>query len=296
MAKRKTKKSRTPQAPPPPDRTAKGADRYELYGLSVQDAGHEVDFFERVYRDRHGKAATPRVLREDFCGTFAVCCEWVRQDESREAIGVDLDPEPLGWGIANHMDTLEAGQHERITLLQQDVRRVSKPKADILAAQNFSFFIFPTRDELRLYLRKALQNLAPGGVMVLDMMGGPDCWKEGQEDVRKIGKGKRRFKYVWETEKVDPVSHHCRMHIGFRFPDGTAMERCFTYDWRLWTLPEVRELLAEAGFERSVVYWESEDKDGDGSGLYEPLKDATPVRMDPAWVGYIVAYAGGSPS
>lgn len=285
--KSKSKKSKRKL---PADRTAAGADRYELYGESVQDAGHEVEFFDRVYRDRHGKKAKPQVLREDFCGTFAVCCNWVTRGKDRQALGVDLDPEPLAWGIRNNLDRVTDEQRSRVTLLQQDVRKVNSPKADVLAAQNFSFFIFKTRKEVLDYFKKARKNLAPGGIMVIDMMGGPECFTEDQRDVRKIGKGKRSFKYIWETERVDPVTHDCLMHISFRFKDGTSLDKAFTYDWRFWTMPEVRELLAEAGFEKSIVYWENEDEDGDNAGEFEPVKDGDPVKMDPAYVAYVVAW------
>ena len=51
-------------------------------------------------------------------------------------------------------------------------------------------------------------------------------------------------------------------HIHFEFTNGSRLKRAFTYEWRLWTLPEIRELLGEAGFSRSTVYWEDRDADG----------------------------------
>ncbi len=42
-------------------------------------------------------------------------------------------------------------------------------------------------------------------------------------------------------------------HIDFKFEDGSVQKRAFSYDWRLWILPEIREVLAEAGFRRSTV-------------------------------------------
>ena len=75
-------------------------------------------------------------------------------------------------------------------------------------------------------------------------------------------------------------------HIHFEFTNGTRMKRAFSYEWRLWTLPEIRELLAEAGFSRSTVYWEDRDANGDGTNTYRPRRHA---RQEPAWVVYIVA-------
>ena len=76
-------------------------------------------------------------------------------------------------------------------------------------------------------------------------------------------------------------------YIHFRFPDGSRMNRAFSYHWRLWTLPELRELLLEAGFRSATVYWEGTDpKTGEGDGIYSP---ATVGDADPGWVCYLVA-------
>jgi len=52
-------------------------------------------------------------------------------------------------------------------------------------------------------------------------------------------------------------------YIHFRLRDGARIERAFTYDWRLWTLPEVRDALEEAGFRDSVAYVEGWDEKRD---------------------------------
>ena len=54
---------------------AEGADKFDLYQKSVQHPDHEVEFFEQAYREAFDRK--PWSLREDFCGTFAVCCQWV---------------------------------------------------------------------------------------------------------------------------------------------------------------------------------------------------------------------------
>lgn len=285
MPKDKANKRKKKKVNVAPNRTAAGADKYELYGLSVQEPSHEAEFFETLYEHALGKSKKPTILREDFCGTFAVCREWVKRGEEHVAIGVDLDPEPLAWGRKTHYPQLTEEQVSRITLFEEDVRSDGEVKADILAAQNFSFFIFKERAQLLEYYKAAHANIAKQGIMVLDMFGGPECHEEGNEDVRTIGKGKNAFKYVWETEKFDPINANVIQHIGFRFKDGTAIDRCLSYDWRFWTLPEVRELLSEAGFDDVVVYWEQEDEDGEGNGEYHPAKVGT---ADPSWVCYVI--------
>lgn len=257
------------------------ADRYDLYQRSVQEPEHEVAFIDRIFRKHYGR--TPITLREDFCGAAAVCCQWVRSRRFRRAIGVDIDPEPLAWGQRHNLAKLVPEPRGRVQLLQQDVRKVGGPKADVVAAENFSYFIFKTRDELCHYFRMARQNLDPQGLLVLDLMGGPEVITEDHEDVRSIDGS---FTYIWEQQRFDPITHDSRFCIHFRFKDGSQLKRAFTYDWRLWTVPEIRELIREAGYRCSEVYWEGTDSEtNEGDGVYRRREHAP---SDPAWIAYVV--------
>ncbi|MCC7408433.1 MAG: class I SAM-dependent methyltransferase [Phycisphaeraceae bacterium] len=272
-----------------PKTLAQRADKYALYQQAVQEPGHEVEFLGRLYRRLRRRPA--RVLREDFCGTFAVCCEWVRINTARgcRAIGVDLDPRPLAWGRRHNLAKLPKSAQKRVQLVQADVKdraEATLPGADILVAQNFSFWIFRTRKELREYFDAARSHLAPKGLFVLDMLGGHEVLVEDHQDEHRL-RGRHAATYVWDQARFDPITHHARFHIHFRFKDGSELRRAFTYDWRLWSLPEVRELLAEAGFARSTVYWEGTNKKtGQGNGVYAPRQKA---ESDPAWIAYVVA-------
>jgi hypothetical protein len=257
------------------------ADRYDLYLRSVQSPEHEIDFFRKAYRRTYG--GLPKNLREDFCGTAAVCCEWVRGHPERSAIGVDIDPVPLAWGREHNLGGLPEVARTRVTLLRDDARRVHGPKADIVAAQNFSFQCFTTRPELKRYFKAAHGNLARRGLLVLDLMGGSEVLEEDREEVKSF----RSYKYVWHQKRFDPITHHCEYFIHFRFPDGSALEKAFRYRWRLWTIPEVNELLTEAGFRRVDVYWENSNRrTGRGNDVYRRREHAA---SDAAWVCYIVA-------
>ena len=260
------------------------ADKFDLYQQSVQHAEHEVDFFDQAFRDEFNRK--PLVLREDFCGTFSVCCDWVKSSKKRTALGVDLCPTTIAWGKANNLSQLSKSQRARVEVVEQDVRKTNEPKADVLAAQNFSFWIFKTREEVISYFRIARENIADTGIMVMDMMGGGGCYEEDQVDKRTIVKGKRGFKYHWEQRRFNPITADCTFHISFKFADGSKLKRAFTYEWRFWTIPEVREMLAEAGFRASYVYWEEEDEDGEDTG--EWIKAAEAPSHE-SWVCYIVA-------
>jgi SAM-dependent methyltransferase len=261
------------------DRPAPSRDRHALYEASVQCPEADVQFFDRIYREWNG--ALPRLLREDFCGTAATAAAWVRKRPDNEAIGIDLDGPTLAWGRRVHIEPLgEAAS--RLRIHQADVRSVKRPLADVTAALNFSYMVFHERDTLREYFRTSRAALAPRGVLILDIFGGWEAQALTTETRRKPG-----FTYAWEQAAYDPISGLTRFQIHFRFRDGSEMKRAFTYDWRLWTIPEVRELLAEAGFKKTVVYWEGTDlKTRGGNGIFRRTSRA---QSCPGWVAYIVA-------
>ena len=257
------------------------ADKFVCYQHSVQEPDHEVRVFDQVYREAY--KTKPMTLREDFCGTFAVSCEWARSDKNRRASGRDICPETLAWGTENNLGKLKAKVVERVEVLEQDVRSRTVPQVDVLAAQNFSFWCFKTRAEVVNYFKPACENLGEKGVMVMDMMGGMECYASDVTDKRTIIKGKEGFKYHWEQAYFNPVTADCSFFIHFKFGDGSMIRKAFEYHWRFWTIPEVREMLAEAGFSISKVYWDiaDEDEDADWQAVYE-------APNDDSWLCYVV--------
>ncbi len=258
------------------------ADKYDCYQQSVQEPEHEIDIFDQAFREAYNRKALK--LREDFCGTFAVCCYWVESDSKRSAWGIDLCEETLQWGKNNNLNKLKEKDSRRVTVMEQDVRERSTPQVDVLTAQNFSFWIFKTREEVLEYFKVAYANLASEGVIVMDMMGGRDCYDSDLVDKRTIVKGKKGFKYHWEQAYFNPVNSHCKFYIHFKFADGSKMKKAFQYDWRFWTIPEVRELLMEAGFKDTVVYWE-EDTEDDEDATWSKVDEAP---NDYSWLCYVV--------
>lgn len=273
-AKRKGKKKQK--------RTAKTSDRHELYQLSVQAPEVDAAFFAKYFRKVTGEPA--RVLREDFCGTGYLASHWVTRHRENRAIGVDLDEPTLAWGKANNIAPLKDHQRERIELIQHDVRTVRTAPCDVLAALNFSYSFFETRDELRAYMTHVKQDIRPGGLLILDAWGGGDTQVE-QEEERSV----EDFYYVWDQHQFDPLTYHSDCRIHFRFKDGTEIRNAFRYEWRQWTLPELLELMAEAGYEDPHVLWEGTDKKTmEGDGKFKRVKRG---EADPAWIAYVVGRA-----
>lgn len=255
------------------------ADIHELYELSVQNVESEVEFLQNTFREITGR--TGYLFREDFCGTASASCEWVRQGPEYQAIGVDIDPEVLDWGRRNRVARLPTGDQARVSLIESDVLTVETPKVDLLAAFNFSYWIFEERAKMVRYMRRCYEALKDDGLLFMDLFGGPESFDEAKEKTKLDG-----FTYIWHQAEFHPVTNHMRCHIHFKFPDGSRIRRAFTYEWRLYTAPELKDMLLEAGFRKATVYWEGEDEDGEGDGIFTPEAEGT---ADLAWIAYIVA-------
>ncbi len=258
---------------------AEMADIHELYEQSVQNVENEIEFLQTTFQQIRGRPGY--LFREDFCGTASASCQWVRQGAEYKAIGVDIDPSVLEWGRKNRVAKLPAEDQARVSLLESDVLTVETPKVDLMAAFNFSYWIFEERATMLRYMRRCHDALKDDGVLFMDMFGGPESFEETKEKTKHDG-----FTYIWDQAEFHPVTNHMRCHIHFKFPDGSKLKKAFTYEWRLYTAPELRDLLLEAGFSKVTVYWEGEDEDGEGNGEFTPEADG---EADLAWIAYIVA-------
>jgi hypothetical protein len=265
------------------------ANIHDLYQSAVQAPEADVEFFDETYNKLRGKRAM--VMREDFCGTALLSVEWCKTDPGRTAIGVDLDRPTLDWGQKHNIDAAGGDMKDRVLLLEANVldTRATDIEADITCALNFSYNIFKTRDALREYFVAARGGLKEDGLFILDMFGGTETMDELEEE-RDVDD--EDFTYIWDQAKFNPITHEMLCHIHFNFPDGSRLKKAFTYDWRLWTMPEVIELLKEAGFSKVRVFWEEfvdsdeDDDEMESTGNYEEVTDA---ENQESWVNYIVA-------
>ena len=256
------------------------ADRHRLYERSVQDTEFEYDFVNATFQQLRGR--TPQVLREDFCGTARMCCEWVRRRKRNRAYGIDLDPEVLAWARRHNLGRLDTDQRARVVLLEQDVLEADTPEPpDLVLAMNFSYQVFTRRDRLRDYFRSVRESLADDGVFLLDAFGGYDAYREIEEETEH-----EDFTYVWDQHHYDPVTGRLTCYIHFHFPDGSKLKRAFVYHWRLWTLPELQEILREAGFRKVTVYWQGTDEEGEPDGIFRPVRRG---EADAGWIAYLSA-------
>lgn len=277
------KKSGTPKKAARPT-LAQRADKHALYQVSVQSPGVDIEFFEAEFAKFRGRK--PLRLREDFCGTALLSTEWCKSDPKRTALGVDLDAATLAWGRAHNLDPAGTDVARRVKLAQADVRETRFAKVDLTLAMNFSYCVFQKREDLGAYFAAAREGLVRDGVLALEVYGGTESMSVMTEE-RPV----RGATYIWEQEKFSPIDHHTVCHISWRFKDDSTLERAFTYDWRLWTLPELKELLLGAGFKQVKFYFERVDGDEDDeylTGTGEFI-ERTEIDNQEAWLAYVIA-------
>ena len=266
---------------------AEQADLHTMYQHAVQAPETEVEFFEETYKKLRGKKALS--MKEDFSGTCLLSVEWCKSDPERSAVCVDFCPDTLAWGKEHNIDPAGADVSNRMQIFQADVREVTEPKVDITCAMNFSFCIFKTRDELRNYFEKAREGIKDDGMLILDMFGGTECLDELEEETEM---DEVDATYIWEHKSFNPINSDILCQISFEFPDGSRMDEAFTYDWRLWSLQEIKELLEEAGYSKVRIFWEifeEDDEDDDELEGTGEFYEATEVENQESWQVYIVA-------
>lgn len=254
-------------------------DRYQYYQDAVQSPKDDAAFLDRVYQEEFKRP--PKSMREDFCAAFALCCAWVKRDPSYEAIGVDIDPEPLEYGKAHYAAKLSSNERERVQILQRNVLDPELPTADIICALNFSYMGIKERPHLKEYFSKCLLGLGDRGVLVLDCFGGGGTQEPNENETEYDD-----FSYFWDQDTWNPVTHEAQFYIHFKRKGEPKREKVFSYDWRMWSLPELRDLLKEVGFSQVKIYWEGTDEDGDGNGEFALTTEGDQCE---SWVAYVVA-------
>lgn len=271
----KTKKKKSPKtAKKTPVRS-----KFEYYQDAVQSPVDDLALVERIFRKRYDRK--PLQLREDFCGTAHMSATWVSGGKERTAVGVDICKDTLAWGRKHNIEPL-GETARRVTLLNRNVLDPGPTKIDVIASLNFSYFVLKQRQTLLAYFKKARASLRKQGCLVMDHYGGPDAMAVSTE--RRRCKG---FTYIWDQAEYWPITGETRCFIHFEPKNGKKLNKAFEYDWRLWNLPELQDLLREAGFKHVEVYWEGSTKNGHGNGIFTRRDKGD---ADACWIAYIAAF------
>ncbi|KAJ7947976.1 S-adenosyl-L-methionine-dependent methyltransferases superfamily protein [Quillaja saponaria] len=144
---------------------------------------------------------------------------------------------------------------------------------DIVCAFNYSCCCLHKRAELVCYFKHVLEALSKkGGIFVMDLYGGTSS-----EHKLRLQRRFSNFTYIWEQAEFDIIERKTRISLHFHLKQQRKLRHAFSYSWRLWTLPEIRDCLEEAGFQ-TVHFWlrempgTEENKTTDGFGVGRDVK------------------------
>lgn len=254
-------------------------EKYRLYLASVQNPEADIGFINKEFKAIYGKL--PMDLREDFCGTGMLACEWVQQGARQKAYAIDLDMEPLAYGVVNHYSELTFEEQGRMKYINGNVMSSFSFKTDVIVAFNFSYYLFKERKELLKYFTSVKKGLKKKGLFFIDLFGGTETRQELEESVAH-----KKHTYYWDCSKYNPLTSECLYYIHFKTSDGIKHEKVFTYDWRMWDARELLDILLDAGFSKTHIYWEGVNKNGTGNGVFKKSLKADNCE---SWVTYIAA-------
>lgn len=256
--------------------------RHDCYELCVQSVRQALPLLRAI----HGN--NPAILGEDFAGTAQLSSHWVDTVENGSSIAVDHDADTLNLH----------SPHDRITRLVGDVRTATDPEqhaCDVLFVGNFSIGEIHDRTELVAYLRHCrARTKARNGVFCCDTYGGADAYQP--VDVHRVhpipGRPGVMVRYTWEQRDADPLTGLVTNALHFRVERGGTIEEEFTdafvYRWRLWSVPELRDAMTEAGFEHTEVYSQLPDAvDDEGNAYISPVED--PEELEDSFFVLIAA-------
>ncbi|MBS1962452.1 MAG: class I SAM-dependent methyltransferase [Bdellovibrionales bacterium] len=231
--------------------------KFKLYEAAVQSSAWQMRYLPLFHRRFTGKPATS--MREDFCGTGRIACDWVKKSPHHRALGLDLDAVTLEYADRVNRAALPSAEREQVSFALQNVLFPTREKFDVIGAHNFSFFVFHERRDLLAYAKAALRSLKKDGTFFLEMAGGQGFVETESNSQTVVVPEVGKVKYVWEQHPYDPVTKVSDYSIHFRLPNGRWLNDAFTYHWRLWEIREVREILLEAGFRDTRVLWPTDE-------------------------------------
>ncbi|KAJ3044228.1 hypothetical protein HDV00_002906 [Rhizophlyctis rosea] len=273
-----------------------------MYGEAQRDFGQA---------DELGQYKKPTLLREDFCGTAILCRAFCKSHVEREAVGVDLDESVIKY--AREVTLAEGPESERVRVVHGNVlstpMELKVSKVDIIAGLNYGCFYFKKRADLVKYLTNSRMGLREGGVLIVDVFGGARVTGSvGRLVRREFGK----FSYFFEQKPFEVMTNTARVHLHFRFEDGSWLKDAFEYDFRAYTIIEIKEAMLEAGFCKTQTWVapsaeqenvEDDEEDGEHSedddhvtssesnGIHEYRKLNGPMIQIESYNAYIVAMA-----
>lgn len=277
---------------------AERADVQVAYAAALQPRPQDdVRFYNAVFQSTYGRA--PRLLREDFAGTFQVAICWAKQHEDCVSHAVDFDGPTIEWGTKNYLRYEPQDVQARVHPLCADVLELPRPGMplfDVVGANNYSHCTFKTPALMEEYFATAFRALPEEGLFIVDCYGGPESEGTSVEEIASytipIGEGvEASFDYVYEQASYDPVTRHQVVKVHFHFEDDSWMRDAFSYEWRVWQIEELRACMTKVGFVRTGVFIDDFDENMNYRHNLEPeVNWQARVEDEDFYSSYIVGY------
>ncbi|MEZ6232967.1 MAG: class I SAM-dependent methyltransferase [Phycisphaerales bacterium] len=294
----------------------------ELYRWAVQDPETHAAVLA-IMHQRGGSGREAAVFREDFAGSCADSVAWLAMRRAggpaRRAVAVDLDGAALAWGrarAARLLGSLASGLETR-AMDVMDAGPPGVPEADVIAALNFSVLYLHEREALVAYLANARRGLGPGGVLVMNLFGGPATVRVGTERHRvtptprlSTERAIPAFDYLWEVRSFDAGRRvvDCRIHFEVAAETPAAghvatgadarnaggvrrIDDAFRYDFKVWTPAELLDACREAGFASPEFWRHTYDPSKGAAGVFLGATEPRSVDGLESWTAYVVARA-----
>lgn len=130
--------------------------------------------------------------------------------------------------------------------------------------------------------------------MICDLYGGVDAFETStvHQRIKSPHSPRERITYSWEQREADPLTGRVlnAMHFEVSRPKQRPLilQNAFIYNWRLWSIPELRDAMHEAGFRTTHIYPRAADAtDSDGNLYVHPIED--PTDLPPSYNIFIAA-------
>jgi len=173
---------------------------------------------------------------------------------------------------------------------------------DVIWVGNFSIGYHHDRPGLLAYLGHVRTRLEAGGVFVCDTYGGESAFLLGEvhryhqlpKALAPDGTGGWRVRYTWEQREADPLTGMVTNALHFRVERAGVIEAelidAYVYRWRLWSVPELRDAMAEAGLRHTAVYGQLPEAVDEGGRPYiRPIEG--PDDLDDSFIVCVAARA-----
>jgi hypothetical protein len=217
------------------------ADRHRLYQLSVQNPRTEVDFVDRTYRHCAGGAP--------------VRCGRISAERRPSVASGSAGASAIGPGASTWTRCIWNGDGATMSAPWTRTERGecraargrcpwrSRRRTRHRAGDELQLLAAPRPQVIFALLRARPRRLAPDGIFFLDAFGGYDTFRLLTEErrIQDPDGGALHLCGSRRSTSRSPVDLSVISISGS--DDGSEWNRAFSYDWRLWTLPEIRELL-----------------------------------------------------